>query len=383
MNKTLRILGAVSAGVVLSSTLASCGGGSSSDGDEVKVGAILSLTGGGAVFGEAEKKSMELAVATVNKNGGANGKKIKLIIQDDKSQPSEAVTVARSLITQDQVTAIFGASSGSSTLAFLPVATSSKIPVLAPNSTVEVVEKFKEGVYRTTPVDTVIVEGTLKYLADQGLKKIGLLTESAAFGAQAGDAIEKQAPANGVEVVSREDYDPTTTDLKPELTKIRSKNPDVVVVWGTGPAPSVAFKNMRELNMSDLPRLAPLGVATQSNIKLADGAMDGVMIPGVIDSENPANDAEKKFVDTFNAKYKSLPTTLDAIAWDPAFLYAEAADKAGSTEASAVQKALDDLCDFEGVVGDYCYSKSHDGLGTDAVTIVKIDGTKFVSTDSQ
>jgi branched-chain amino acid transport system substrate-binding protein len=322
---------------------------------------------------------MQLAVDTVNANGGVDGKKIDLIVQDDKSQPSEAITVARSLITSDHVSAIFGASSGSSTLAFLPVATAAKVPVLAPNSTVAVVAQFPQGAYRTTPSDTVVVDGVVKYLKEHHLTSVGLLTESAAFGAQAGDAIAKQAPAAGIKVVDREVYDPTATDLTAELTKIRAAKPQIVVVWGTGPAPSVAFKNMRELGMSDLPRLAPLGVATESNIKLADGAMDGVLIPGVIDAQKPANSAEKQFVSAFQKKYKALPTTLDAIAWDPAFLLQQAGKTAKSTDSTKLQAALNSLCNFDGVVGSYCYKKSHDGLSVDAITMVQVKGTDFVS----
>jgi branched-chain amino acid transport system substrate-binding protein len=373
--------------VALLAAAAGCGAGaadeqSGADGP-IKVGGILSLSGGGSVFGEAERRAMELAVKTVNARGGVDGRQLELVLKDDKSQPSEALTVARQLITGDKVSAIFGASSGSSTLAVLPVATSGKVPVLAPNSTVSVTGEFPDYAFRTTPVDTAIVSATLEYLKKNGLTSAALLTESAAFGAQAGDAIEEAAGEYGVKIVAREQYDPSATDLKPELTKIRGRDPKIIIVWGTGPAPSIAFKNMRELRMDETPRLAPLGVATESNIKLADGAMDGVLIPGVIDSQQPENEAQQTFVDEYQKSFGNVPTTLDAIAWDPAFLFVEAAKQAGSTEPAEIQKALDGICDFEGAVGSYCYQKSHDGLGPDAVVFVKIEGTKFVSAGAQ
>lgn len=389
MRRTVpRLVRASACVVVAVAAIAGCGssggnGGGAANGsggnEPIKVGAILSLSGGGSVFGAAEKRALQLAVKTVNASGGAGGHQIQLAVQDDKSEPSEALTVARSLITDQHVSALIGASSGSSTLAFMPVATSSKVPVLAPNSTVSVTTQFPDYAYRTTPVDTAIVTATMQYLKQHSLTHASLLTESAAFGAQAGDALQKAAPKYGVDIVDREQYDPTTTDLKPELTKIRAKNPDIIIVWGTGPAPSIAFKNMRELGMSSTARLAPLGVATESNIKLANGAMDGVLIPGVIDSQNPDTPAKRNFVKTFKGAFGSLPTTLDAIAWDPAYLLAEAVKKAGGTDPAAIKKGLDGICNFQGAVGTYCYSKSHDGLGPDAVTFVKISGTKFVS----
>lgn len=380
MKRYLGAIGAGAAAVTLCGTLAACGaGGSSAGAGQVKVGAVLSLSGGGSVFGAAEKKAMELAVKTVNDKGGVDGKKIQLIVEDDKSEPSEALTVARDLVSAKRVVAIFGASSGSSTLAMLPLVTSQKIPVLAPNSTVDVTKKFPNGVYRTTPSDTVVVDGVIKYLKAKGLTKVGLLTETAAFGAQAGDALQKAAAPSGVTVVDREQYDPASTDLTTELTKIRSRQPSIVIVWGTGPAPSIAFKNMRQLGMSSLPRLAPLGVATESNIKLAGGAMDGVLIPGVIDAQKPANAAERAFVDAYQTSFHNLPTTLDAIAWDPAFLFAEAVKKAKSTDPKDIRAQLDNICGFEGVVGTYCYRTSHDGLTTQAIDVVQIQGDKFLS----
>lgn len=380
MKRYLGAIGAGAAAVTLCSTLAACGaGGGSAGAGQVKVGAVLSLSGGGSVFGAAEKKAMELAVKTVNDKGGVDGKKIQLIVEDDKSEPSEALTVARDLVSSKNVVAIFGASSGSSTLAMLPLVTSQKIPVLAPNSTVDVTKKFPNGVYRTTPSDTVVVDGVIKYLKAKGLTKVGLLTETAAFGAQAGDALQKAAAPSGVTVVDREQYDPASTDLTTELTKIRGRQPSIVIVWGTGPAPSIAFKNMRQLGMSSLPRLAPLGVATESNIKLAGGAMDGVLIPGVIDAQKPANAAERAFVDAYQNSFHNLPTTLDAIAWDPAFLFAEAVKKAKSTDPKDIRAQLDNICGFEGVVGTYCYKTSHDGLTTQAIDVVQIQGDKFLS----
>jgi branched-chain amino acid transport system substrate-binding protein len=381
--RTATAMSAVAAacGVLALSACGSSSGGSGGDEGPIKVGGILSLSGAGSVFGQAEERSMRIAVDAINRNGGVDGRKIDLKVEDDRSEPSQALTAARSLIQDDKVSAIFGASSGTMTLAFLPVAKSLGTPVLAPNSTVSVTQEFPDNVFRTTPVDTAIVDAVVNYFRAHDIRRVALLTETAAFGAQAGDAIERAANSGGFEIVDREQYDPASTDLTPELTKIRSSRPDIVVVWGTGAAPSIAFKNMRSLGMSSLPRMAPLGVATESNIKLADGAMDGVIIPGVIDAANPGSDAQRTFVDEFRRSTGHVPTTLDAIAWDPAYLLAEAVRDARSTDPRAITRALDELCDFQGAVGTYCYSRTHDGLGPDAVTFVQIKGTDFASLD--
>ena len=84
------------------------GGGNKQSGDTIKIGVNLELSGGVAAYGNAEKNGVELAAEQINKDGGILGKKVKLVVKDNKSDNNEAATVAANLVTNDKVVAVIG-----------------------------------------------------------------------------------------------------------------------------------------------------------------------------------------------------------------------------------------------------------------------------------
>ena len=102
--------------------------------DSVKIGVVATLTGIGSYFGEQEIKGLELAQEEINKNGGINGKKIELIIEDSKTSPLDAVNATKKLIYFDQVNFIVGDSWGSTTGAMVPVTNDNQVLLISPSS---------------------------------------------------------------------------------------------------------------------------------------------------------------------------------------------------------------------------------------------------------
>src|SRR5512138_1813736 len=101
--------------------LSSCnsGGGSS---DEILVGEYGSLTGDKATFGISTKNGIDMAVDEINAAGGVLGKKVRVIVEDDRGEPAEAKTVVTKLITKDNVVAVLGEVASSNSMAAGPVA---------------------------------------------------------------------------------------------------------------------------------------------------------------------------------------------------------------------------------------------------------------------
>ena len=119
--------------------IAACGGSSSGSasysGKTIKLGAVISLTGGGGVYGPQQKNGIELAVETVNKNGGINGAQISVDVQDDKSDQQQSAQVTQTFIQQGQVVGLIGPTLSNSAVAAHPVAQSLKTPIVAPSTT--------------------------------------------------------------------------------------------------------------------------------------------------------------------------------------------------------------------------------------------------------
>lgn len=107
--------------------LAGCGKQAAKS-DEIRIGALFELTGAVANYGKSSLNGAQMAVDEINAKGDINGKKIKLISADNKSEPSEAGNQATKLITKDKVSVIVGPCTSGSTSAASPVVSGSKIP---------------------------------------------------------------------------------------------------------------------------------------------------------------------------------------------------------------------------------------------------------------
>src|SRR6185436_18911841 len=122
------------ASLIIASLLIACqpqGGG----GDKVRIGVFMSMTGSTAQFGISSTNGIKMAADEVNAAGGVNGKKIELLVQDDRSDAQEAATIVTKFVTQDGVQGIIGEVASSRTIAAAPIAQNAKVPLLTPSST--------------------------------------------------------------------------------------------------------------------------------------------------------------------------------------------------------------------------------------------------------
>ena len=126
-----------------------------SGGDKVRIGVFMSLTGSTANFGISSVNGIKMAADEVNAAGGINGKQIELLVQDDRSDASEAATIVTKFVTQDQVHGILGEVASSRSIAAAPIAQNAKIPMLTPSSTNPEVTKKGDFIFRSCFIDPV------------------------------------------------------------------------------------------------------------------------------------------------------------------------------------------------------------------------------------
>ncbi len=191
------------------------------------------------------------------------------------------------------------------------------------------------------------VQRALDYISKNlKVKKIAVLHDENAFGSSGDAEIAKAAPALGLEVVASESYKTADTDMTAQLTKIKGTNPEVLVVWGTNPGPALAAKNMKQLGMT-IPYVGSHGIANKTFIELAADAAEGVVFPaGRLLVPSSITDAKQKevteaFIAAYTAKYNAAPNPFAGYAFEAITLLADAITRAGSTDAVAIQTALD------------------------------------------
>jgi len=354
-------------------------------GDPIVFGAVLSATGPGSPLGEPERATFAMLETQINAAGGVLGRPIKIIVEDDQTNPKEAVTAVNKLLQQDKVVAVLGSSTSGSTLAIRPITEQAGIPLMALAASNAITAPPITWVWRAPPRDALAVEKALTYISEvMKLTKIAVLYDENAYGASGMAEIEKVAPDYGLSIVAKESYKTDETDLTAQLTKIKAANPEVVVVWGTNPGPAVAAKNMQQLGMTQ-PFVGSHGIANQKFIELAGDAAEGVIFPAgrLLVPESYTDPVQKAQADQFIADYTaatgSAPPTFAGHAFGGLTLLIDAITRAGSTDPAAMQKALGET---KGVVtpdGIYNYTpEDRDGLVADDLTVVQIKGGTWV-----
>src|SRR5450631_1760265 len=106
---------------------------------EIKIGAILSVTGPASFLGDPEKKTLEMYVEAINAKGGVNGQKLQLVIYDDGADPNAARTFATRLIEEDKIVAMVGGTTTGSTLAMMDIFEDAQIPFISLAGAIQIV----------------------------------------------------------------------------------------------------------------------------------------------------------------------------------------------------------------------------------------------------
>jgi branched-chain amino acid transport system substrate-binding protein len=355
-------------------------------GDPIKVGAIVSATGNNAPLGEPERKVLEMMEASINAEGGVLGRPLDIVIEDDKSDAKEAATAASRLIDQEKVVAVIAASGSPTTMAVKEITAAQGLPQIAMAAGNDITGKAPmDWIWRTPHKDAMAVARALSYVSETlGAKKMAVLHNEDAFGMSGATEIANQVAEYGLEIVATESYKTDDTDLSVQLTNIRDKNPEVLIVWGTGKGPVLAARTMEQLGMT-MPFIGSHGIANRSFIDNAGDAAEGVVFPaGRLLVPSSITDAAQRqvtdeFIAAYEAKYGENPNTFAGYAFEAVALLVNAIEEAQSTDAAAIQAALNATTDFPGPDGFYNYSATdHDGLTTATLIMVKIEGGTWV-----
>ncbi|MEM5786105.1 MAG: ABC transporter substrate-binding protein, partial [Syntrophobacteraceae bacterium] len=279
-----------------------------------KIGGIFSITGSSSFLGDPEKKSMEMAVESINAKGGIDGHMLEPVIYDDEGDPTKAVLAANKLISKDGVIAIVGPSLTPTTLAIVPVVEKAGVPLISCAAGIKITEPVKPLVYKTAQNDALAVAAIYRHIVAANIKKIGIITVENAYGESGKEQLALQAPKMGLQIVQAETYGAKDTDMTAQLAKIRAAQPEAVICWGTNPGPAVIAKNAVQMNIK-IPLYQSHGGASPKFIELAEAAADGNLLPTgkiLIADQLPEGDPQKQvlksYISEFEKRY-SMPVS--------------------------------------------------------------------------
>lgn len=331
-------------------------------GDTIKVGVYGDLSGQTASFGQSTKNGVELAFEEINNAGGVNGKKLQMVMEDDRGRPEEAKTVISKLINQDKVVAVLGEVASSNSLAAAPVAQESKIPMITPSSTNPKVTEVGDYISRVCFIDPFQGSVMAKFAAKSlGAKTAAILGDvNSDYSKGLTQFFEEEFTKQGGRVVTKESYTQNDPDFKAQLTKIRQTNPDVLYIPGYYSQVGIIAKQARELGMN-LPLLGGDGWDSPELWKLGGNALEKAYISNHYSADNPAPEIQN-FVKAYQAKYKTAPDSLAALAYDAAKVLVDAMKRAGSTDSAKLKDAINATKNFAGVTGSITLDSSRNAV---------------------
>lgn len=348
---------------------------------EYVIGGLFSITGPQSYLGEPERNTLEMVVEEVNAKGGINGVKVRAVIYDDEGDANKARLNASKLIDKDKVLAIIGPSLTPTSMAIIPITQPAKVPLISCAAGVSITAPAAERqwVFKTAQTDQLAVARIYQYLQKHGIKKIAIITVSTSFGVSGKEQLLAQAPGAGLEVVAQEVFGEKDSDMTPQLTKIRATPAQAVICWGTGPAPAIVAKNMRQLGMT-IPLIQSHGAASKKFIEYAGEAAEGIILPAgkiTVYKDLPDTDPQKAvikdYVTKYEARFKTPVSSFGGYAYDAAQLLFRALAKAGA-DRDKIRQELETTRNYAGVSGIFNMSpEDHNGLGPDAFVMVKIE----------
>jgi branched-chain amino acid transport system substrate-binding protein len=347
---------------------------------EIKIGAVLSVTGPASFLGDPEKKTLEMYVADINAKGGVNGQQIKLFIYDDASDPNQARTFGTRLIEQDKVDALLAGSTTATTMAIIPLAEDAEIPLINFAGAVQAVHPAKKWNFKTPHTDLMACEKIFEDLKKRNLTKIAMISGADAFGKSMHSQCMTVTKKYGIDVVHEETYQPRDNDMTPQLTNIKSKaGVQAVVNPGFGQGPAIVTRNYRQLGIPH-PLYQSHGVGSKQFIELAGPAANGVRLPAaalLVADKLPDNDPQKKVVvdykKTYEAKTGQPVSTFGGHMYDGLMILVDAMKRAKSADKAKVRDEIEKTKNFMGTGGVVNMSPTdHMGLDLSAFRMLEI-----------
>ena len=352
--------------------------------EDIKVGAILAVTGGASFLGGPEARTLEMMVEEINANGGVNGHKIDLIIKDSGANPEKAISFTKQLIEEDKVLAIIGPSTSGETMKIKNIVEEAKMILLSCGAAEVIVNPVAKYVFKTPQKDSHAVTKIYSTMKDMGITKIAVLAGNTGFGKAGKGQLEKMAPEFGIEVLMAEVYDKKSTDLAAVVAKLMSnKDIQAVVNWSIVPAQGILAKNMKQAGL-DVPLFQSHGFGNIKYVEVGGAAAEGIIFPAgrlivadMLEDSNPQKALLIKYKNDYEAKYDDQVSTFGGHAYDALTVLVAAIEKAG-TDKEMVRDAIENLQGVAGTAGVFNFSaEDHNGLGLDAFEMLTVKDGKF------
>jgi len=341
---------------------------------EIKIGFVNSLTGQYAPYGENNWNGVKLAVEEINSAGGINGKRVKIISEDDRSTKDGAVAAVKKLIEIDRVPVIIGPGSTIGVMGAAPIANKAKVVLLSPGAAGPQVTDAGDYIFRNRPSGALeaskIAEYAYKTLQ---IKKVSVFYPNIDYGIGFKNVFVKKFTSLGGSILSEEIYAESDTDFRTQLAKIKEKRPEGVYVLGVPESIGQILKQAKEIGLNV--QFLSNNVESAKLLEIAGEAANGLIFPiPYYDPNSPLpriKEFEKKYFKRFN-RHSDL---FAALGYDAVYIIKYAIET-GGYDGEKIKNALYNLKNFQGVAGVISFDENGDVIMP--LSIKKVENGQFV-----
>ena len=353
---------------------------------EIKIGVTQPLTGAFAASGNYVAQGAKIAEEQINQAGGVLGRKIQLIIEDNKSNPTEAVATAEKLIGRDKVPVLMGAWSSTLTLAVMPKLMEYGVPMLVETSSSgKVTTSGNPWIFRIAPTSAMEAKAFGPMVKTIGIKKADFLSTNNDFGLGAAKEFSEMLKAQGIQVGVMETMDPKATDFSAQLAKIKASGSDTLFLTTAVEQITLVLWQAKEQQLKA--RIITTGGSNSPDQLIqqagdaANGSMHLVFFTPWFPEAVKHPDLAKGFVKEWGARnYNPGGLTEGFRGYDGITTIVAAIKSAGKADPAAIQKALWNV-KVQGINGDIAFGKEgpagkESGQSSPSVYVVKIEKGK-------
>jgi branched-chain amino acid transport system substrate-binding protein len=350
----------------------------------IVIGANLALTGPAGYLGQKMKEVFDLVVKQTNEKGGINGRKLEIKYYDDENKPEKAVQNVQKLIKKDRVKVILGPSTVTTTSAVQPIIDKNKILMFATTNAYQPpANSYAFNTSLKQPATHLIHH---EWLKEKGIKKVGVIATTDSSGDLYTSIIKNQFDGKDGIHYYFERMAPDDVNVTSQLTRLKSKGIEAIIVIGIGSPSLIALKDIHQLGLNIPVLMTQLALSWEFPNQIKEFAPEQLYISGTppmvynqINDRNPLKPLMKKMAEDFKAAYNKEIDHVGAIGYDSIISVIKGMEMAGGDNPTKIKG------DFETKFKDVALTTSvvnytkedHQGTNGNGIVLIRLikDGT--------
>jgi branched-chain amino acid transport system substrate-binding protein len=344
------------AGGTLVLALSACGsGGAAADDDTIRIGYIGGASGFSAAFGVPTRQGVEAAAEDINDDGGILGRKVEIVVADDKGDPNASQTAMRRLAS-DGIQFVVSGSSSAATLAHQGVAASNEVLVVSPIGSDPAIVENQEGTpwyFVNVPSNDQLGEAVAQHAVDDpAIESVAVFERDDAYGVSTSEGFTETAEPGGLTITDVITYAVDKKEFGSDLVKALGKNPDAIFLSGYAEDSGLIAKQARAAGFSGA-LLGTSPMTADQYVEVAgSSAADGTFVStaSALLVESNADAEQLEFAEVWTEENGTRPNDYQLAAYDSLYALKHAIESADSVDPTKARDALLDV-EFDGVSG--------------------------------